>query len=401
MVPADIEVTQNTFYKNPCWNPSAGCWDGITRDVKDHFELKYGVRVLFQGNTCQNIWGGGGQGEYVNLNSTDQNGDCPWCRVSDVNTVSNLYDTSSGAPNAFVLIASQSYAAQAGVATANGTTTLTWVSGSNNWAGVMTTSFGYSNLAGGNINFGGTNYSIVSMNGATMTTATTVPAGTANYYVAIGPPAQMARVVVGNSLWYPTSNLTIELSGYIGTTSAATGIGGGNIDSVQIVHNTMPATYNFFNLADGTPYSFTNFVFSNNIWDFGTYGWGGANCYPTASKIISTWLPANLSSSYTATNNALATVSGCSVAYMQYLYPSTFTVGTPVVGDAGIGYSNLSGVSTDYHGYQLSTSSPFYRQASDGTDVGVNFTLLDQALYATQAGSVHSGSGVSSGNGIF
>jgi hypothetical protein len=46
----------------------------------------------------------------------------------------------------------------------------------------------------------------------------------------------------------------------------------------------------------------------------------------------------------------------------------------------GAPFASYSTVNTDYHGFQLVGSGPWRNAASDGTDPGVNFALLDGAL---------------------
>ena len=90
LVPADITITQNVVYKSPVWNPANSGWDHITRDVKNLIEAKYGVRWLINGNIFQHVWNGG-QGAGFNINSSDQNGDCPWCVTQDVTLSNNIF----------------------------------------------------------------------------------------------------------------------------------------------------------------------------------------------------------------------------------------------------------------------------------------------------------------------
>ena len=105
IVPADITITQNVLYKPPAWNPANAGWDGITRDVKDLLETKYGVRWYVNGNLMQHTWNGG-QYEAWNINANDQNGDCPWCTVTDVTLTNNIMQD---IPMSFTIIAAQSY----------------------------------------------------------------------------------------------------------------------------------------------------------------------------------------------------------------------------------------------------------------------------------------------------
>jgi len=88
--------------------PTAGagqCLLGPFRDVKNLLETKYGKRWLVDGNVFQHVWNGG-QGYGVNLNSTDQNGDCPWCIVQDVTLSNNIFQDLY---QALAIIPAQSY----------------------------------------------------------------------------------------------------------------------------------------------------------------------------------------------------------------------------------------------------------------------------------------------------
>jgi hypothetical protein len=60
--PQDIEIRENHFYKPLIWMPGQPGFVGGTGGhpfiVKNHFELKNGVRILFEGNILENNWGG-------------------------------------------------------------------------------------------------------------------------------------------------------------------------------------------------------------------------------------------------------------------------------------------------------------------------------------------------------
>jgi len=86
--PNNLEIRLNTFFKNPCWNPSAGCYDGGVGGhayvVKNLFELKNASKVLLEGNTFQNNWGGFSQGgECWAITPVNQSGLSPTAVVTD------------------------------------------------------------------------------------------------------------------------------------------------------------------------------------------------------------------------------------------------------------------------------------------------------------------------------
>ena len=49
---------------------------------------------------------------------------------------------------------------------------------------------------------------------------------------------------------------------------------------------------------------------------------------------------------------------------------------------SNVGFTDFANGSADYHNYSLSSSSIYKSLASDGTDIGVNFSLLDAAFNA-------------------
>ena len=304
LIPQDIEITNNTFYKPSNWNSADPSYDGIYRDVKDLFEMKYGVRVLVNGNWMENTWNAG-QSEAVNINSNDQDGDCPWCRTTDVTFTNNLLK-----------------------------------------------------------NIGSGDFGVI-------------PAQT--YAVNAGPPAPLARVLIGNNLFWPTNNKAIVLASYIGV-----GAVGGNIESLQFVHNTMPNSYEFFTLSGTPPLNYTNFVFRDNIMERAEYGAAGGPGTEGPDYISKSISSGGL---WTATNNGLINSSAGTGqdqtnATLATWYGS-MVVPTVVTGEGGVGFSNLANVKTDYHGWVLSSTSPFHNAASDGTDIGVNLATLDAGLGGT------------------
>jgi hypothetical protein len=87
--PEDIEIRRNYFYKPLIWlkdQPGfVGGIDGHPFIVKNHFELKNGVRVLFEGNVLENSWGGFSQAGFsILLTPKNQNNVCPICVVHDI-----------------------------------------------------------------------------------------------------------------------------------------------------------------------------------------------------------------------------------------------------------------------------------------------------------------------------
>lgn len=102
--PQDVEIRRNYLYKPMSWNPAAPNYQGDPHYiVKNCLELKNGIRVLVEGNICENNWGGFSQDGYAIL-LTPKNqaksgtlGLCPLCMVADITIRYNYIHTASGA----------------------------------------------------------------------------------------------------------------------------------------------------------------------------------------------------------------------------------------------------------------------------------------------------------------
>ena len=87
--PTDIEIRRNHLFRPMTWKegepgftPAAS---GRPYIVKNNFELKSAVRVLFEANLLENAWGGFTQKGYsILLTPKDQSNKCPLCRVTDI-----------------------------------------------------------------------------------------------------------------------------------------------------------------------------------------------------------------------------------------------------------------------------------------------------------------------------
>jgi hypothetical protein len=89
VIPTDIEIRRNHLFRPMLWKedqpgykPTAS---GQPYIVKNNFELKSAIRVLFEANLLENSWGGFSQTGYsILLTAVNQSGKCPVCRVNDV-----------------------------------------------------------------------------------------------------------------------------------------------------------------------------------------------------------------------------------------------------------------------------------------------------------------------------
>jgi hypothetical protein len=99
--PTDIEIRRNHLFKPMTWKQGE---PGFTSDasgnppiVKNHFELKSGIRVLFEANLLENCWGGFSQtGFSILLTPINQSGMCPKCSVTDITIRYNRIRNVSG-----------------------------------------------------------------------------------------------------------------------------------------------------------------------------------------------------------------------------------------------------------------------------------------------------------------
>jgi hypothetical protein len=87
--PTDIEIRRNHLFKPLIWKEGEPGYtpapSGNPFIVKNHFELKTGIRVLFEANLLENSWGGFTQtGCSILLTPKSQSNHCPKCQVTDV-----------------------------------------------------------------------------------------------------------------------------------------------------------------------------------------------------------------------------------------------------------------------------------------------------------------------------
>jgi hypothetical protein len=101
--PTDIEIRRNHLFKPMIWKEGEPGYtpvaSGRSAVVKNHFELKSGIRVLFEANLLENSWGGFTQtGFSILLTPKNQNnGKCPKCAVTDVTLRYNRIRNVTGA----------------------------------------------------------------------------------------------------------------------------------------------------------------------------------------------------------------------------------------------------------------------------------------------------------------
>ncbi len=93
LVPSDIEVLNNTFFKPFSWREGHPTYAGKHWTVKNLFELKTGRRVLLDGNILENAWADlpiGQSGYAILLTVRAESGNAPQADVSDITITNNI-----------------------------------------------------------------------------------------------------------------------------------------------------------------------------------------------------------------------------------------------------------------------------------------------------------------------
>lgn len=80
VMPADIEIRRNHFRKPPAWRDK---WI-----IKNLFEVKFGRRILLEGNLFESNWAAAQNGNALLIKS--QNGSCTWCETADITFRNNV-----------------------------------------------------------------------------------------------------------------------------------------------------------------------------------------------------------------------------------------------------------------------------------------------------------------------
>lgn len=93
LVPSDIEIRNNHFFKPFSWRVGHPTYAGKHWTIKNLFELKTGKRVLLDGNILENCWADlpiGQSGYAILLTVRAEGGNAPQADVSDITITNNL-----------------------------------------------------------------------------------------------------------------------------------------------------------------------------------------------------------------------------------------------------------------------------------------------------------------------
>ncbi|MES2603715.1 MAG: right-handed parallel beta-helix repeat-containing protein [Pseudomonadota bacterium] len=90
LVPADIEIRGNHFFKPLSWKADDASYEGKPWTVKNLFELKNARRVLIEGNVFEHNWPAAQNGFSILFTVRNEGGMVPWAAIEDVTFRSNL-----------------------------------------------------------------------------------------------------------------------------------------------------------------------------------------------------------------------------------------------------------------------------------------------------------------------
>ena len=99
LVPSDIEVRENYFFKPLTWKVGHPSYGGHHWAVKNIFELKNARRVIIDRNVFENNWVDAQAGSAILFTVRNQEGTAPWSIVEDVTFTNNIVKNSPSALN--------------------------------------------------------------------------------------------------------------------------------------------------------------------------------------------------------------------------------------------------------------------------------------------------------------
>lgn len=90
LVPSDIEIKRNHFFKPLSWRGGSPSSEKPRWTVKNLFELKNAQRVMVEGNVFENCWVSAQAGKAILFKSVNQGGNAPWSVTADVTFKNNI-----------------------------------------------------------------------------------------------------------------------------------------------------------------------------------------------------------------------------------------------------------------------------------------------------------------------
>jgi hypothetical protein len=99
LVPSDIEIRDNYFFKPLSWKVDDPSYAGLHWSVKNLFELKNARRVIIDRNVFENNWVDAQAGSGVLFTVRNDNGTAPWSTIEDVTFTNNIVKNSPAGLN--------------------------------------------------------------------------------------------------------------------------------------------------------------------------------------------------------------------------------------------------------------------------------------------------------------
>jgi hypothetical protein len=90
LIPSDIEIRNNYFFKPLRWKVGDPSYTGIHWSVKNLLEIKMGRNVVIDGNTMENSWGDAQIGYGVLFTVRNQDGKAPWAILENIQFTNNI-----------------------------------------------------------------------------------------------------------------------------------------------------------------------------------------------------------------------------------------------------------------------------------------------------------------------
>lgn len=298
LVPSDIEVRQNYFYKPLSWRVGDPSYAGKHWTIKNLFELKTGKRVLLDGNILENSWADlpiGQSGYGILLTIRTEGGGSPQAEVSDI-TISNNIVRNVGAG-------------------------ITLSGRDDNSTGNRSKRINILNNLFENID--GAKYGDLNVNGPNDGT-----------FIKIGEPEDL---VINHNTIFQTGPIT-----WAGKVM--------------------------------TGFSYTNNISNSKAQSAGYQGIYGPG-FQHGNKTIANYFPDVTDANQRINKNVL--IAGDASKYTNY---NTISKNYFPAAAINVGFKDFAKGAIDYRNYALTSSSPYYKDATDGKDLGVDFAMLDSAM---------------------
>lgn len=99
LVPSDIEIRNNHFFKPLSWHTADPSYAGIHWSVKNLFELKNARNVNIDGNIFENNWTDAQAGRAILFTVRNEQSTAPWSTIENVRFTNNIVKNSPAALN--------------------------------------------------------------------------------------------------------------------------------------------------------------------------------------------------------------------------------------------------------------------------------------------------------------